>query len=66
MTHTKTVRECIRFLEDCEDGLSENEKVRQGYHCAINFLNDYLIETQDEADQAYNEKYAPAESYYNF
>jgi hypothetical protein len=29
MTNTKTIKECIRFLESCEDGIGENEEVRE-------------------------------------
>jgi hypothetical protein len=29
MQNTKAIRECIKFLEDAEDGLVENEEVRE-------------------------------------
>jgi len=64
MTNTKTIKECIRFLEACEDGIGEDEQVKEGYHQAIRCLWDFLIETQDDYEQAYSEKYV--DSYYNF
>gem|GEM_PF-1802779 len=38
MTNTKTIKECIRFLEACEDGIGEDEQVKEGYHQAIRCL----------------------------
>jgi hypothetical protein len=66
MTNTKTIKECIRFLESCEDGIGENEEVREWYHQAIKALWEFLIETEDLLEYEYSEKYTNDSSYYNF
>ena len=62
LNEMKTVKNLIQYLEDRKDELVDNEK--EGYEVALRFLDDYLIDTQDELELEYSEKYVP--EYYNF
>lgn len=66
LNHVKVAKYLIEYLEDRKDELVDNESVRDWFQQAIKFLDDYKNEIQDELEWEHNEKYIPADSYYNF
>ena len=66
MNHIKVTKYLIQYLEDRRDELVDNESVRDWYQQAINFLDDYRLDVQDELEREYNERYVPAESKFAF
>jgi hypothetical protein len=64
LNEMKVVKHLIEYLQDRADEIVDDEKT--WYQQALRFLDDYLIDIQDELEQEYTEKYTPAESYYSF
>jgi len=62
----RTVKNAIQYLKDREDEVSDDVSARDWYNLAMQFLQDYVTEVQDDLEEYHNEKYAPAESYYYF
>lgn len=61
----RSIKNTIQYLQDREDEITDIEK--EGYAKALFFVNDLLLDAQEELEFEYGDsKYGSSESYYHF
>lgn len=65
LNEIRSINNIIQYLQDREDEITDTEK--EGYAKALFFVNDLLLDTQEELEFEYGDsKYGCSESYYHF
>jgi len=66
LVEKKVVDAIVQYLDERKEELIDNDSIRYGYQQALRFVEEYLMEVQDDLEREYQHDKYSAESRYSF
>lgn len=66
LVHKRVVDAIVQYLDERKEELIDNDSIRYGYQQALRFVEEYLLEIQDDLEREYQHDKYSTDSRYSF